>query len=77
MRKLVTICVFLATTGWMTACERSPVDFGEIDLAGVEDPNGSPPNEQNPNGAPSNPDPNGAPSNPDPNGAPSNPDPNG
>ena len=68
MRKLVTMCVFLAITGWTTACESSPVDLGQVDLAGVSDPNGSPPSEQAPNGAPSNPDPNGAPSNPDPNG---------
>ncbi len=45
MKKLVTMFVFLAITGWTTACGASPVDVGEIDLAGVPDPNGfySPP----------------------------------
>ncbi len=45
MKKLVTLLVFLAITGWTVGCGASPVGVDEIDLSSGPDPNGfySPP----------------------------------
>ena len=41
MKKLVTMLVFLAITGWTTACGGSPMDLADDDCdEGWPDPNG-------------------------------------
>ena len=40
MKKLVTMFVFLAITGWTAACGASPVDLADECVEGGPDPNG-------------------------------------